>query len=156
MFFIWLFFACRWAHIIILISLFVKGVLSLNCINNLGYMAFFAIYTAYEGVYRRTGKILIIFSSIFIIGQYFYSLHYQIYMRADNEKQIKNLYWWNMFPYAYHVPSNHMSDPFHIKDGEALYFRLAPHFEEWSNVLLMKILVEINVMYTGPEEKIAE
>jgi len=47
-----------------------------------------------------------------------------------------------------------MSDPFHIKEGEALYFRLAPHFEEWSNVLLMRILVDINVMYT--EEKLTE
>lgn len=59
-----------------------------------------------------------------------------------------------MFPYSYHVPSNPMSDPFHIKEGEALYFRLAPHFEEWSNVLLMRILVDINVMYT--EEKLTE
>ena len=94
--------------------MFVKGVLSLNCINNLGYMAFFAIYTAYEGVYRRTGKILIFFSAIFIIGQYFYSLHYQIYMYPANKKVIEDLYWWNMFPYAYQVPSNPMADPFHI------------------------------------------
>jgi hypothetical protein len=40
-----------------------------------------------------------------------------------------------------------MKDPFHIKPDEPLYFRLAPHVEEWSNVLL-KILVDINTMYT--------
>lgn len=41
-----------------------------------------------------------------------------------------------------------MSDPFHIKEGESLYFRLAPHIEEWSNILMMKILMEINILYT--------
>lgn len=82
--YIYIFFMCRWAHVLILISLFVKGVLYLNCINNLGYMAFFAIYTAYEYIYRRTGKILIFFSAIFIIGQYFFSLHYQVYMVKGN------------------------------------------------------------------------
>lgn len=78
---IYCFFACRYAHVLILISLFIKGVVKLNCFNNLGYMVFFAIYTAYENIYRKTGIVLMIFSSIFIIGQYFYSLHYQIYMR---------------------------------------------------------------------------
>jgi len=73
---IWVFFALRWAHVVILILLFTKGVLNLNCINNLGYMGFFVIYTAYENIYRKTGTILIIFSSVFIVAQYFYSLHY--------------------------------------------------------------------------------
>lgn len=65
---IWVFFSLRWIHVIILISLFIKGILNLNCINNLGYMGFFAIYTAYEDIYRKTGRILILFSSIFILG----------------------------------------------------------------------------------------
>jgi len=29
-----------------------------------------------------------------------------------------------------------------------LYFRLSPHFEEWSNIIYMKLLLEINIMYT--------
>lgn len=53
-----------------------------------------------------------------------------------------------MFPYSYQIPGDHMKDPFHIAEGEHMYFRLAPHFEEWSNIFLMKILVEINIMYT--------
>lgn len=65
---IWVFFACRWAHVIILIALFTKGVLNLNCINNLGYMGFFVIYTAYEDIYRKTGSILIVFSAVFIVA----------------------------------------------------------------------------------------
>lgn len=59
-----------------------------------------------------------------------------------------------MFPYQYQDSGNPMSDPFHIKEGESLYFRVAPHFEEWSNVLLMKALIEINIMYTT--EKVSE
>lgn len=53
-----------------------------------------------------------------------------------------------MFPYSYQDEEHHMKDPFHIALGEHLYFRLAPHFEEWSNIFFMKILVEINIMYT--------
>lgn len=69
-------------------------------------------------------------------------------MVENNEEQINNLYWWNLFPYNYKVIDKPLADPFHIKKGETLYFRLAPHFEEWSNMFLMKILIEINLMYT--------
>lgn len=32
--------------------------------------------------------------------------------------------------------------------GETLYFRCSPHFEDWLNIFLMKLLREINIMYT--------
>lgn len=83
---IWVFYSCRWAHILILITLLGLGVQNLNSINNLGYLAFFVIYTAYESAYRYSCRILILFNSVFILGQYIYSLHYQIYMRKDNEE----------------------------------------------------------------------
>lgn len=96
---IWVFYSCRWAHIIILVVLFTTGVKDLNSLNNLGYLGFFVIYTAYEAAYRYSCRILIVFSAFFIVGQYIYSLHYQIYMKPNKEAQIYNLYWWNVFPY---------------------------------------------------------
>jgi hypothetical protein len=48
--------------------------------QNLGYMAFFIIYTAYEWIYRKTGKMLIFFISFFILGQYIFSFAYTKYM----------------------------------------------------------------------------
>jgi len=69
-------------------------------------------------------------------------------MHEGNEEQISNLYWWNFFPYNYKVAGDPMADPYHIKKGESLYFRLSPHFEEWSNIIYMKLLLEINIMYT--------
>lgn len=65
---IWVFYACRWSHVVILVILFCSGVKNLNCVNNLGYMAFFVVYTAYEHIYRKTCRILIFFSSFFILG----------------------------------------------------------------------------------------
>ena len=146
---IWVFYCCRWAHILILVTLLALGVQNLNCINNLGYLAFFIIYTAYESAYRYTCRVLILFSSVFILGQYIYSLHYQIYMRADNEEQIFNLYWWNMFPSDNKAHSNPMQDPFHIpRDGSSLYFRISPPWGQWFTVAMMKLLIELNIMYT--------
>jgi hypothetical protein len=95
---IWVFYCCRWAHILILVVLLAIGVQNLNCLNNLGYLAFFVIYTAYEYIYRKTCSILILFSSVFILGQYITSLHYQVYMNPNNQAKINELYWWNMFP----------------------------------------------------------
>ena len=69
-------------------------------------------------------------------------------MKEGNERQISNLYWLNFFPYNYKDAGEPLADPFHIKAGESLYFRLSPHFEEWSNVIYMKLLLEINAMYT--------
>lgn len=75
-------------------------------------------------------------------------------MREDRKDIIDGLYWWNMFPFAYKVEGEPLRDPFHIKEGESLYFRLAPHVSEWANVLLMKALIDVNIMYTT--EKVGE
>jgi hypothetical protein len=39
-------------------------------------MVFFVIYTAYEEAYRKSSKLLILYISSFIFGQYFFSLVY--------------------------------------------------------------------------------
>ena len=48
MFWIWVFFALRYVHIGVLVYLFVRGINNLDSFNNLGYMVFFVVYTAYE------------------------------------------------------------------------------------------------------------
>lgn len=65
---IWVFYSCRFIHVIILIYLFQRGIENLDCFNNLGYMVFFVLYTAYEGFYRQTGWVLIFFTSLFILA----------------------------------------------------------------------------------------
>jgi len=81
---IWIFFSCKYIHVIALIYFFFRGIENLNSLNNLGYMVFFVVYTAYEGFYRQTSQILMLFTSFFIVGQYIYSLIYQIYMDPYN------------------------------------------------------------------------
>lgn len=83
---IWVFFFCRYVHLVILVYLFYRGVSDLDCFNNLGYMIFFVVYTAYESIYRKTGGILIFFTASFVVLQYFFSLHYQVYMKKGNEE----------------------------------------------------------------------
>jgi len=75
-------------------------------------------------------------------------------MKEESKEVIDNLYWWNMFPYNYKVEGELLRDPFHIRKGESLYFRLAPHYSEWVKVFLMKLLIEVNIMYTT--EKVSE
>lgn len=116
-------------------------------------MVFFVVYTAYEGTYRQTGWVLIFFTSLFILAQYFYSLFYQIYMIDDKEHRtmIRNLYWWNFFPnanYDYKNEESVMNDPFRITPGASIYFRFPINFEDWFNIFLMKLLREVNIMYT--------
>lgn len=41
-----------------------------------------------------------------------------------------------------------MNDPFKIEKGASIYFRLPINFEDWINIFLMKLLREVNIMYT--------
>lgn len=143
---IWVFLSCRYAHILVLIFLFQRGVSNLDCVNNLGFLIFFVVYTGYEDIYRKTGYVLIFFTSVFILGQYFTSLFYQVVM--DNDETITNMYWWNLFPNRYLDFANLKKDPFHIVPGEKMYGRCSPQLEDWINVMLMRALREINIMYT--------
>ena len=73
-----LFFLLRYVQFVLLLTLFLKGISNVNNVKNLGYMLFFVVYTAYEEVYRKTSFILILFNSFFIIGQYTFSLTYEL------------------------------------------------------------------------------
>jgi hypothetical protein len=149
---IWVFFSCRYIHIVVLVYLFQRGVGRLDCFNNLGYVVFFVVYTAYEGVYRSTAGILMFFTSCFIVGQYFTSLFYQVYMYERNEQDINALYWWNFFPNRNKVFGKPLEDPFRIKPGQDIYFRCTPQLEDWINIFLMRMLKEVNIMYTKEKE----
>ena len=70
----------RHLQILVLICLFIKGSAEMNQLRNLGFMIFFAVYTASESLYRHTNKLLIVFNAFFIFGQYYFSLTYFRYV----------------------------------------------------------------------------
>jgi hypothetical protein len=74
-----MFFLLRHIQSVVLLALFVRGREDLNSLRNLGFMIFFVVYTASEALYRKTQKVLVIFLSGFILGQYYYSLVYLRY-----------------------------------------------------------------------------
>jgi len=53
-----------------------------------------------------------------------------------------------MFPIDYKVEGDVMADPFHIEPGMSIYFRCSPQLQDWINILLLRFLREINIMYT--------
>jgi hypothetical protein len=74
-------------------------------------------------------------------------------MHPGNELQIYNLYWWNMFPFYNRKDDDPMSDPFRItSEDQSLYFRISPPIFAWITVFMMKMLIEINCMYTTEKE----
>lgn len=58
----------KYIQLTLLCFLFYNGMKNLNSIQNLAYMAFFVIYTAYEEIYRQTSKILVIFVASIILA----------------------------------------------------------------------------------------
>jgi len=56
---------------------------NLNSVQNLSYMAFFVIYTAYEEIYRRTSLILVTFVAVIIWAQYAASLYWYLFSSND-------------------------------------------------------------------------
>jgi len=70
------FIGLRYIQAVVLLFLFYVGVKKINTLQNLGYMSFFIVYTAYEWIYRKTAKLLILFISYFILGQYIFSFAY--------------------------------------------------------------------------------
>ena len=91
-----MFLATRHAHSFLLFFLFVRGFSNLNNVLNLGYLIFFAVYTAYENVYRKSSVILVLFVGGKIVGEYYYSLYWKI--DSDNERFLKRLKWCNWIP----------------------------------------------------------
>ena len=62
--FLWL----RHIHIIALITLFAIGSSDLNNLQNIGYAIFFVWYTAKTDSYRKSGWVLTVFVSLFILS----------------------------------------------------------------------------------------
>jgi hypothetical protein len=69
----------KYVQLILFLFLFYNGMKNLNSVQNLAYMGFFVIYTAYEAVYRRTSKILVIFVATIIFCQYAFSLYWYLF-----------------------------------------------------------------------------
>ena len=46
-------------------------------------MVFFVIYTAYENIYRKTSKLLVLFISTVIFAQYLFSNYWYLYAGND-------------------------------------------------------------------------
>lgn len=44
--------------------------------------------------------------------------------------------------------NNLLKDPFNIKAGDSIYFRCAPSAIDWATIIMLRILKEINIMYT--------
>jgi hypothetical protein len=65
---VWIFLASRYVQIFVLVYFFWRGIKRINAFNNLGYLFFFVLYTAYQDIYRHTGFILVIFVSFFIVS----------------------------------------------------------------------------------------
>lgn len=86
----------KYVQLTLLCFLFYNGMKNLNSVQNLAYMAFFVIYTAYEEVYRQTSKILVIFVAAIIFAQYAFSLYW--YLFCDNDQIMDTARWMNLFP----------------------------------------------------------
>jgi len=121
------FVSLKYIHVIVLGLLFAYGCSNLNNFKNLGYMLFFCFYTAYETLYRKTCWILIVFISIFIVGQYYYSLFYKISLFDNNEfhanrlEDLKTLEWYSFIPLGCKL-----WDPYNINAAKSIHFRLNP------------------------------
>jgi hypothetical protein len=103
-------------------------------------MVFFVVYTAYEGIYRKTAIFLILFMSFFILSQYYFSPHWEY--DVDNERRMSGLHWLGIYN------SDDRSDPFNNKDAKSFYFRLKPEIFDWFILFAMSILNSVNQMYS--------
>jgi hypothetical protein len=119
----------------VLLLVFVYGLKNLYTVKNLGFMVFFVVYTAYEWLYRKTGVILILFTSFFIVAQYYFSLHYRIFAEDKYLRQ--------QFKF-YTIFRKDSTDPFGTEGKESMYFRLTPQPFDWVILLLMSVLNNIN------------
>jgi hypothetical protein len=100
-------------------------------------MLFFVIYSTYESAYRRTGKLLTVFVSFFIFGQYLFSLVYRNFL--DNKTRMTQLEWLNMYEKS-KLPT--------WQEGDSIYFRHTPKKFDLFVLLLTCMLNSINLLYS--------
>jgi hypothetical protein len=120
-------------------------------------MIFFVFYTAYENLYRKTSFLLCLFTSAFIIGQYYYSLFWKLDLMSNeeiNSKIYKSLKWQNIIP----IDANSRTDPFdqyHPENGveawykqhSLMYLEQYPVIEDWAILICMGFLQDVNSMF---------
>jgi len=149
------FFFVRHIQSVTLLTLFLIGIADFNNLQNLGFMIFFVIYTAYEEVYRRTSKLLILFIGFFILGNYYISLNYPVLLEAGADTAMfKWFSWLNL------VTNDDINDPFGMcqpQDGKMcvdtdMYFRLKPVYLNWFILISMSLLMDVNKMYAYKQE----
>ena len=128
----------KYLQIAVLVCLFIAGTKQLNKFRNLGFMIFFAVYTANESLYRSTSGLLTIYISFFIFGQYYYSLTY--YRYEKNERLMERLEWLNMFEKEKFTPWT---------NDTSIYFRHTPYAVDMAVLLVMASLNIISTMYVG-------
>jgi hypothetical protein len=116
----------KYIQTLVLVALFVNGSNELNNLRNIGYMAFFVIYTTSEYLYRTTSKALTVFIAFFILGQYYFSLTYMLY--EEDPHLMKQLRWLNLY-----VES---SRP-HWQRSDSIYFRHTPYGYDWVVLILL-------------------
>jgi len=134
----------RRIHIIIFIILFVVATNNMSKLDhfmNLGFIFFVSAYITFDRVYRKTGIVLLIFMSWFIISSYYYSLNYHII--EINPKTKKSCEWWGMWS------SDNNPD---WKHGSSVYFRCAPSAKIWILLIVFKQLNVINVLFSDQGE----
>jgi hypothetical protein len=68
------FYIFKYLHSIVLLGLFWEGRKDIDRLHNLGFLLFLVVYTSYTWIYRRTSKLLTIFTAFFIFGNYYFSL----------------------------------------------------------------------------------
>jgi hypothetical protein len=138
-----------------LFFLFVRGFSNLNNILNLGYLIFFAVYTAYENIYRKTSLILVLFVGQKIIGEYYYSLFWQLH--KDDERFLKRLRWCNYIPQNpnYTDPYDQYREKYDfeiaLSEKDPMYLNVFPTAQAWVVLIFMSFLQDINAMYKDKE-----
>lgn len=121
-----IFFMLKYIQTLVLVALFLNGSNSLNSMRNIGFMVFFVIYTTSEYLYRTTSKLLTMFISFFILGQYYFSLNYMKY--EDDQHILNRLKWLNLF----------QVDKFPTwQKGDPIYFRHTPYPFDWMVLVML-------------------
>lgn len=75
------FYVAKYSHSLVLFCLLVRGLHKVDHFLNLGYILFFVVYTANEGFYRKSSRLLTVFISFFILLQFYFGLQYNDYKR---------------------------------------------------------------------------
>ena len=135
----WKFLWFLFKHIqtLILVLIFLKGASNINTFKNLGFMIFFVIYTSSPYLYRKTCRVLILFTAFFILGQYYLQLGDTITIAGSQQEKL--LYWLNLKPKYERLDGGYFSNP--------------PSADDWVLMVLMSTLNLISSFYAIEKEE---